>query len=190
MTPRRRCRIEEEMVLASLVDLAQAGDKEAFGTLAQLVGDRCMASPSPAALIGGSQDGWSCAAAAVAGVPAIVMPAGFTSDGLPVGLELMARPFDEATLLSIAAGYEASTDHRMLPPTTPPLDTTPKSWLSLPTGSWNGVVRLSAERSGRPSRHAPRTPGSSRVAISTSKPGPQPFLPIPLSGVDWFRRRP
>ena len=82
-------------------------------------------SPTPAARIGGSQDGWSCAAASIAGAPAIAIPVGFTSDGLPVGLELMARPFDEATLLSIAAGYEAIADHRMLPPTTPPLNTTP-----------------------------------------------------------------
>lgn len=36
-------RIEGEVVLATLVDRAQQGDKEAFGTLAQLVGDRCMA---------------------------------------------------------------------------------------------------------------------------------------------------
>lgn len=66
---------------------------------------------------------WQCAAAAVAGVPALAVPAGFASDGLPVGLELMGRAFDEATLISIAAGFEAHTDHRMLPPTTPPLET-------------------------------------------------------------------
>jgi Asp-tRNA(Asn)/Glu-tRNA(Gln) amidotransferase A subunit family amidase len=66
-----------------------------------------------------------CAAAAVAGLPAMAVPAGFTSDGLPVGLELLGRAFDEATLISIAAGYEAHTDHRRLPPTTPPLDIAP-----------------------------------------------------------------
>lgn len=68
---------------------------------------------------------WECSAAAVAGVPALAIPVGFTSKGLPVGLELMGRAFDEATLISIAAGYEAHTDHRRLPPTTPPLDTAP-----------------------------------------------------------------
>ena len=36
-------RIKEEVVLVTLVDRAQQGDKEAFGTLTQLVGDRCMA---------------------------------------------------------------------------------------------------------------------------------------------------
>jgi Asp-tRNA(Asn)/Glu-tRNA(Gln) amidotransferase A subunit family amidase len=82
-------------------------------------------SPRTAAPIGGSQEHWDCETSAIAGVPAMVVPAGFTSDGLPVGLELVARPFDEATLISIAAGYEAKTLHRMLPPTTPPLDRAP-----------------------------------------------------------------
>jgi amidase len=67
---------------------------------------------------------YECSAAAVAGVPALAMPAGF-SDGLPGGLELMGRAFDEATLISIAAGYEAHTHHRVLPPTTPPLKIEP-----------------------------------------------------------------
>ena len=57
-----------------------------------------------------------------AGLPALAVPAGFTSDGLPVGIELLGRAFDEATLISIAAGYEAHTDHRRLPETTPPLE--------------------------------------------------------------------
>lgn len=79
-------------------------------------------SPGTAARIGGSQAHFDCSTAAMAGAPAIVLPAGFTSDGLPVGIELLGRPFDEATLISIAAGYEAHTMHRTLPWTTPPLD--------------------------------------------------------------------
>ena len=63
-----------------------------------------------------------CALAAVAGLPALAVPVGFTSDGLPVGLELLGRAFDEGTLISIAAGYEAHTDHRRLPSTAPPLE--------------------------------------------------------------------
>jgi Asp-tRNA(Asn)/Glu-tRNA(Gln) amidotransferase A subunit family amidase len=51
----------------------------------------------------------------------MVVPAGFTSDGLPIGLELMGRPFAESTLIAVAAGYEAHTNHRSLPPTTPSL---------------------------------------------------------------------
>lgn len=77
-------------------------------------------SPGTAALIGGRQAHFDCSTAAMAGAPAIVLPAGITSDGLPVGIELIGRPLDESTLISIAAGYEAHTNHRTLPPTTPP----------------------------------------------------------------------
>lgn len=64
---------------------------------------------------------WGCWIAPHAGLPALAMPIGFTTDGLPIGIELMGRPFNEATLIAMAAGYEARTDHRVLPPTTPPL---------------------------------------------------------------------
>jgi amidase len=66
---------------------------------------------------------FSCGQASIAGLPALAMPAGFASDGLPVGLELLGRAFDEATLVSIASGFEAHTDHRGLPASTPPLPT-------------------------------------------------------------------
>ncbi|HKP18859.1 MAG TPA: amidase family protein [Gaiellaceae bacterium] len=79
------------------------------------------ASSSPAAPIGGAQSPFDCGSAAYGGLPAMVVPAGFTSDGLPVGLELMGRPFAEQTLIAVAAGYEAHTNHRRLPPTTPSL---------------------------------------------------------------------
>jgi Asp-tRNA(Asn)/Glu-tRNA(Gln) amidotransferase A subunit family amidase len=78
-------------------------------------------SPATASSVGSPQEHWDCATAAVAGAPALVVPAGFSSSGLPAGLELLGRPFDESTLISIAAGYEAHTNVRTLPPTTPPL---------------------------------------------------------------------
>jgi Asp-tRNA(Asn)/Glu-tRNA(Gln) amidotransferase A subunit family amidase len=68
---------------------------------------------------------FSCGQASIAGLPALAVPAGFTSDGLPVGLELLGRAFDEPTLIAIASGFEAHTDHRRLPSTTPPLDVAP-----------------------------------------------------------------
>jgi aspartyl-tRNA(Asn)/glutamyl-tRNA(Gln) amidotransferase subunit A len=42
----------------------------------------------------------------LAGLPGISIPCGFTSGGLPVGLQLIGRPFDEAGLLAIAHHYE------------------------------------------------------------------------------------
>ena len=46
------------------------------------------------------------------GLPAISVPCGFTRDGLPVGLQLIGRAFDESTLLRIANSYERENDWR------------------------------------------------------------------------------
>ena len=42
------------------------------------------------------------------GMPAISLPCGFDRDGLPIGLQIAARPLGEATLLRAAAAYEAA----------------------------------------------------------------------------------
>jgi Asp-tRNA(Asn)/Glu-tRNA(Gln) amidotransferase A subunit family amidase len=49
------------------------------------------------------------------GVPAVVVPGGFYSDGLPFGLELSARPWKDGDLLSWAYAYEQATRHRRPP---------------------------------------------------------------------------
>src|SRR5262247_1217663 len=46
---------------------------------------------------------------ALTALPAISIPGGFTSDNLPIGLQLGARPFAEATLLQVAYAYEQAT---------------------------------------------------------------------------------
>jgi aspartyl-tRNA(Asn)/glutamyl-tRNA(Gln) amidotransferase subunit A len=43
------------------------------------------------------------------GLPALSVPAGFTSGGLPVGLQLVSRPWAEATLLRAAYAFEQAT---------------------------------------------------------------------------------
>ncbi len=53
----------------------------------------------------------------LAGLPGISIPCGFTEAGLPIGLQLIGRPFDEATILKVAHAYEQTTDwHRRQPP--------------------------------------------------------------------------
>jgi aspartyl-tRNA(Asn)/glutamyl-tRNA(Gln) amidotransferase subunit A len=45
----------------------------------------------------------------LAGLPAISVPCGFSRAGLPIGLQLTGRPFDEAGILRIADAYERET---------------------------------------------------------------------------------
>ncbi|HEY0862701.1 MAG TPA: Asp-tRNA(Asn)/Glu-tRNA(Gln) amidotransferase subunit GatA [Lacunisphaera sp.] len=46
----------------------------------------------------------------LAGLPGISIPCGFTGGGLPIGLQLIGRPFQEADLLAVAHAYEAAHD--------------------------------------------------------------------------------
>jgi aspartyl-tRNA(Asn)/glutamyl-tRNA(Gln) amidotransferase subunit A len=50
-------------------------------------------------------------------LPALSLPCGFNDHGLPVGLQLVGRPFDEAMVLRVGHAYEQTTDwHRRSPP--------------------------------------------------------------------------
>jgi amidase len=72
-----------------------------------------------APLVGGNQAGSNAGLSAQTGFPAISVPAGFTADGFPVGVELLGRPFTEPTLLGLAFAYEQATRHRRAPVSTP-----------------------------------------------------------------------
>jgi amidase len=85
----------------------------------------------------GAGGSWSVNLSPVSGFPAVVVPAGFTRevydrvpdpndpnrsrlegpkpDQIPVSMEFLGRPFDEATLFAIASAYEAGTKHRRPP---------------------------------------------------------------------------
>ncbi|WBL35561.1 amidase [Tepidiforma flava] len=53
----------------------------------------------------------------LAGIPAISIPCGFSAEGLPIGLQVAGRPFDEAAVLRAAFAYECATDwRRRMPP--------------------------------------------------------------------------
>jgi amidase len=53
---------------------------------------------------------WPCYTISVTGLPAMSVPAGFTKDGLPVGLQLVGRPRDEMGLLQLASAFEGETN--------------------------------------------------------------------------------
>lgn len=52
----------------------------------------------------------------LAGIPGISLPCGFSSAGLPIGLQIIGRPFDEETILRLAYAFEQQTNyHRRKP---------------------------------------------------------------------------
>ncbi len=53
----------------------------------------------------------------LAGLPGISIPCGFSSNRLPIGLQLIGKPFDEAQVLRVASAFESATDwHKQRPP--------------------------------------------------------------------------
>jgi amidase len=73
-------------------------------------------------VIGETQMGVNCQLSANSGLPAIVVPGGFTADGLPVGIELLGRAWSEPQLIKFDYAYEQATRHCRPPASTPALD--------------------------------------------------------------------
>ncbi|TNC18268.1 amidase [Georgenia sp. 311] len=63
--------------------------------------------------------------APVTGFPALAVPAGFTTAGIPVGIDLLGRPWSEAVLFEMAYAYEQGTQHRTAPADFPALPDEP-----------------------------------------------------------------
>jgi amidase len=63
--------------------------------------------------------------ASQADLPAVSVPAGLTDDGLPVGMQLVGRPYDEPRLLGYGYAFEAARGPRVPPASTPPLSDEP-----------------------------------------------------------------
>lgn len=53
--------------------------------------------------------------------PALSVPSGYLGEGLPVGLQILGRAWDEAKIINYAYAYEQATHYRRPPPTVPPL---------------------------------------------------------------------
>ncbi len=52
----------------------------------------------------------------IAGLPGMVVPAGFDTNGMPVGMQLIGKAFDEATLLRASYAFEQNTDYHTIRP--------------------------------------------------------------------------
>jgi amidase len=76
----------------------------------------------PPTKLGPKDEGpWANQVSSLTGLPAIVVPSGFSPEGLPFGFEVLGRPWSEPMLLRVASGFEAATRNRRSPATTPPL---------------------------------------------------------------------
>jgi len=52
----------------------------------------------------------------LAGLPALSLPCGFDLEGMPVGLQIIGKPFDESTIFRVAYNYEQATEwHKQRP---------------------------------------------------------------------------
>ena len=74
---------------------------------------------------GGSQQQRNGVLCSVTGFPSIAVPAGYSTPdenapiGVPVGMEIIGRPWSEPTLIEIAYGFQQAAPLRKSPPTTP-----------------------------------------------------------------------
>ena len=94
------------------------GLMDRYGVAALVYPMKSLGAPA----VGASDDGLrDNNLASTAGLPAIVVPAGWDAEGLPLAIEIMGRPFSDATLLKIAHGYEQVSKHRVPPKSTPAL---------------------------------------------------------------------
>jgi amidase len=79
------------------------------------------ATPTPGGEGGGRNmvPGGSNRLSTATGLPTITVPVGFNADGISVGLEILGKLYDEATVIRLAYAYEQAAPNRRLPATTP-----------------------------------------------------------------------
>ena len=105
--------LNQKMMRQQLISLM-----DRYGVAALVYPMKSLGAPA----VGASDDGLrDNNLVSTAGMPAIVVPAGWDAEGLPLALEIMGRPFSDATLLKIAHGYELASHNRLSPKAVPPL---------------------------------------------------------------------
>ena len=93
---------------------AQQVRKTAMQAMVELFGEMDLlatpATPTPAPRgLAWTGDPVFNAPFSIFGLPALAVPMGWTPTGLPIGLQLVGRPFDEETILRVGAAYETAT---------------------------------------------------------------------------------
>ena len=132
--------------------------------------------------IGGGQPGSNAALSANTGFPAISVPAGFTSGGFPVGVELLGRSFAEPTLLALAFDYEQATRHRR-PPVLRVDSTDPKGSVTAgPTGPALQETRIEVTATGARSVPPSNVPFQAVARLSFNESTRELGYDIRLSG--------
>ena len=113
-----RDRIRQDVLVAMAENDLDALVHATFDHPATLIAHDAETNPTPADDYG---LGDNRLISPITGFPALTVPAGFTPDGLPVGLEFLGRPFTEAMLLRFGYAFEQGTGHRRPPESAPPL---------------------------------------------------------------------
>jgi hypothetical protein len=99
------------------------------------------------ARIGEAQGGSNCSFSVSSGLPALAVPAGFTSDELPVGMDLLGGSFSEADLLSLGYGIEQTLKLRRPPFSTPALVAGKRPAAKTTTAAYSGAsINLSYDQ--------------------------------------------
>jgi aspartyl-tRNA(Asn)/glutamyl-tRNA(Gln) amidotransferase subunit A len=86
-------------------------------TIAAILNTPAPNPPATPVPIGGAANNGNPWAFDVYGVPAITVPCGFTSAGLPIGLQISAAPFAETMMLALAHAYEQASEWHTRHPT-------------------------------------------------------------------------
>ena len=105
--------LNQQMMRRVLIDLM-----DRYGVEALVYPMKPLGAPAVGASDDGPRDN---NLSATVGLPAIVMPAGWDAEGLPLSIEFLGRPFSEPSLIRLAHGYEQATKHRAPPKSTPAL---------------------------------------------------------------------
>lgn len=126
LTPRLRSRNATALDTAAYEAALEAGRalRAAVTGLMEAEGLDALVYPTmnvPPTINPDPQRGSTCQLSAHSGLPAISVPAGFTPAGLPMGVELLGRAFDDARLVGLAFAFEQVAGARRAPAATPPL---------------------------------------------------------------------